>query len=139
MNPKFHLALPCLDLEETHRFYTEILFAEPGRRGERWIDVNLHGHQITFALAGDFNFDYRNYRFDSYILPAFHFGVILDKQSWNEIYKDLSILDIEITSQVTYLENKPGEQYSFFIQDPNGYMVEFKAFLDPKNLFGSKG
>lgn len=135
MKTKFHLALPCLDLEETRQFYTDILKAPLGRHGERWMDVDLFGHQITFAQAGSFIFNYRNYRFDEYTLPAFHFGIILDQKEWQTMYSELSELDIEITSQATYLENEAGEQYSFFIQDPNGYMVEFKSFKEPKDVF----
>lgn len=135
MQTKFHLALPCLDLEETRIFYTDILKASLGRRGERWMDIDLYGHQITFAEAGSFNFNYRNYRFDDYTLPAFHFGVILEREQWQSMYSELSELDIEITSQATYLENEAGEQYSFFVQDPNGFMVEFKSFRDPKDIF----
>jgi len=137
MESRFHLALPCLDLAETRAFYLDILDVAIGRQGERWIDVDLYGHQITFALAGDYSFDYRNYRFDEYTLPAFHFGVILDKTKWNDLYTKLSDLDLEITSQATYLENSSGEQYSFFVQDPNGYMVEFKSFKDDREIFHS--
>lgn len=138
METRFHLALPCLDLNDTYYFYNNIIQAKPGRSGERWIDIDLFGHQITFALAGSFNFEYRNYRFDDYVLPAFHFGVIMLKKEWHALYDRLIQLDLEITSEVTYLEDKSGEQYSYFVQDPNGYMVEFKTFKDQREIFGKK-
>ncbi len=124
MNTQFHLALPCLDLEETRAFYQDLLHAKTGRRSESWLDIDLYGHQITFALAGNFNFQFKNYRLQDYVLPSFHFGLIVPKPFWQELYKRLSAMDIEIT-----------EHLSFFVQDPNGYMVEFKSFNKASEVF----
>jgi extradiol dioxygenase family protein len=32
-------------------------------------------------------------------------------------------------------QGKPGEQATFFIEDPSGNALEFKAFQDPARLF----
>lgn len=135
MNTHFHLALPCLDLEETREFYEDILEAGTGRKSSSWLDIDLHGHQITFALAGNFNFQFKNYRLQEYVLPSFHFGLIVPRDFWQELYDRLSALDIEITTEATFLENQAGEHLSFFVQDPNGYMVEFKSFRDESEVF----
>lgn len=135
MSTQFHLALPCLDLEETREFYEGILKAGTGRKSTNWLDVNLFGHQITFALSGGFDFQFKNYRFQEYVLPSFHFGVIVSRNIWQDLYTRLSAMDIEITTEATFLENQPGEHLSFFIQDPNGYMVEFKSFREEGDIF----
>lgn len=138
MKTQFHLALPCLDLEETRAFYEDLLQAGTGRRSETWLDIDLYGHQITFAVSGNFNFQYKNYRLQDYVLPSFHFGLIVPQDYWQEMYNRLSDMDIEITTEATFLENQVGEHLSFFIQDPNGYMVEFKCFRDERDVFKTK-
>ncbi len=134
-NAEFHLALPCEDLEKTKDFYINKLNAKLGRSTDHWLDVNLCGNQITFTKTGDFCFDFKNYRLGNQILPSFHFGVIVDIETWGKLYSSLSSMDIEVTTEVTFFENKVGEHLSFFVKDPNGYMVEFKSFKDHREIF----
>jgi extradiol dioxygenase family protein len=131
----FHLALPCKNIAKTKDFYLNILGAKAGREATKWIDINLFGNQITFTQAGDFNFDFKNYRLGEHVLPSFHFGVIVDLESWGKIYTKLLKSSQEVTSQVTFFEEKSGKHLSFFVKDPNGYMVEFKSFNDPDSIF----
>lgn len=135
MKAQFHLALPCENLEQTKSFYKDILEAQVGRVGNNWIDINLFENQITFTEAGAFNFDFKNYRFGKQILPSFHFGVIIDVDLWGELYSKLFKMDIEVTTEATFLENKVGEHLSFFIRDPNGFMIEFKSFKNYGEIF----
>jgi len=88
METLFHLSLPCDNVEETRIFYTETVGATLGRYSNNWIDINLFGHQITFTKAGKFNFNNPNYVFEEKILPSFHFGVILDVDTWGAIYSN---------------------------------------------------
>ncbi len=132
---EFHLALPCEDLEVTKDFYTSMLGARLGRSADTWIDINLYGNQITFTKAGDFNFDFKNYRLGNQILPSFHFGVIVEVETWGKLYSRLFSMDLEVTTEATFFENKVGEHLSFFVKDPNGYMVEFKSFKDHGEIF----
>ncbi|MFC5048314.1 VOC family protein [Aquimarina hainanensis] len=134
-NAEFHLALPCEDLEKTKDFYINKLDAELGRSTDNWLDVNLCGNQITFTKTGDFSFDFKNYRLNNQILPSFHFGVIIDVETWGKLYSRLFSMDLEVTTEVTFFENKVGEHLSFFVKDPNGYMVEFKSFKDHREIF----
>lgn len=138
MDTKFHLALPCNDIEETRAFYQDVVKANLGRHTEKWLDVDLFGNQLTFTQSGNFNFDYKNYRLEDYILPSFHFGVIVPADVWGELYSRLSELDLEITSEATFMQDKVGQHLSFFVQDPNGYMVEFKSFRDPTEIFATQ-
>lgn len=137
MNAKFHLALPCKDITETRQFYLEIIKASLGRSTEKWLDVNLYGNQITFTKSGHFDFHFKNYKLDNYVLPSFHFGVIIPVEAWGELYSRLFKLDMGVTTEATFMQNKTGEHLSFFIQDPNGYMLEFKSFKDSKEIFSS--
>ncbi|MHA7058523.1 hypothetical protein ACWGOQ_0014970 [Aquimarina sp. M1] len=44
-------------------------------------------------------------------------------------------MNLEVTTEVTFLENKIGEHLSFFVKDPDGYMVELKSFKNPEEVF----
>jgi len=132
---EFHLALPCKDLEKTKDFYNYKLGAKLGRFTDGWADINLYGNQITFTKAGDFDFNFKNYRLGEQILPSFHFGVIIDLETWGKLYSRLFSMDLEVTTEVTFFENKVGEHLSFFVKDPNDYMVEFKSFKDHGEIF----
>ena len=56
---------------------------------------------------------------------------------WKELYAKLKSLKLKVVTQTTFLEGKPGEHSSFFIKDPNDYMLEFKNFKNPKDIFKS--
>ncbi|WP_274473983.1 VOC family protein [Mangrovimonas aestuarii] len=133
----FHLSLPCQSISATKTFYTKHIGASIGRHDDNWMDVNLFGHQITFTKAGKFDFNNPNYVFEGKILPSFHFGVIIDVKTWGEIYARLSDGDLEVVTQATFLKEQPGEHLSFFIKDPNGYMLEFKSFKKENEVFSS--
>lgn len=137
MNASFHMSLPCLSVKETKNFYLNRIGATSGRFTQTWVDINLFGHQLTFIKAEKFNFNSPNYVFEGNILPAFHFGVIVDENTWNNIYSKLKELDMELVEKSTFLSNKAGEHTSFFIKDPNDYMLEFKCFKDSNNIFKS--
>lgn len=135
MKSVFHLALPCEDIQKTREFYVDILNATQGRGTNTWLDINLYGNQLTFTNAGSFNFDFKNYRLSGQILPSFHFGVIVDTETWGKLYTKLFSMDMEVTTEVTFLENKAGEHISFFVTDPDGYQVEFKSFKNENEIF----
>jgi hypothetical protein len=135
MKAQFHLALPCENIERTKAFYIDTLGANQGREASKWIDIDLFGNQLTFTEAGSFNFKFKNYKLDERILPSFHFGIIVSKEIWSALYKKLEQSEEEVTTEATFMDNKKGEHISFFIKDPNGYMIEFKSFKNSEEVF----
>ena len=135
METSFHLSLPCLSVKETKNFYTSIIGASVGRKAENWLDINLFGHQLTFIKAEKFNFNNPNYVFEGKILPSFHFGIIINVEAWGKIYATLNEQNLEVVTQTTFLKDKKGEHLSFFIKDPNGYILEFKSFKNANSVF----
>lgn len=135
MGTSFHMSLPCLSVKATKSFYIDNIGATIGRNTETWVDVNLFSHQLTFIKAEKFNFISPNYVFEGKILPSFHFGIILDKHLWEDIYSRLRNKNLELVEQSNFLKDKSGEHNSFFIKDPNDYMLEFKTFKNPENMF----
>ncbi|WP_282030504.1 VOC family protein [Winogradskyella eximia] len=137
MDTSFHMSLPCLSVKETKDFYINNTGASLGRTSEYWLDINLFGHQLTFIQAEKFNFNSPNYVFEGKMLPSFHFGVIVSVAKWEELYARLNSENLEVVTQTTFLKDKTGEHLSFFINDPNDYMLEFKSFKTPKDMFKS--
>jgi extradiol dioxygenase family protein len=135
METLFHMSLPCLSVKATKSFYLNTIGASLGRSTQNWVDVNLFGHQITFIKAEKFQFNSPNYVFEGKILPSFHFGVVVDAETWENIYSNLNNQDVELVSQTTFLLGKTGEHTSFFMKDPNDYMIEFKRFKDYGSVF----
>ena len=135
MSANFHLSLPCIEIEKTKEFYLEILKINIGRSTNNWIDIDLFGNQITFTKSGEFNFEFKNYRLGNQILPSFHFGIILDINDFDKLYSRLSQLDIGTTVKTTFMEDNIGEHLSFFVKDPNDYMIEFKCFKNSSEIF----
>ncbi|MGZ0016237.1 VOC family protein [Yeosuana sp. AK3] len=129
------MSLPCLSVKETKTFYVDCIGATYGRNTQNWVDINLFGHQITFIKAKKFNFNNPNYIFEGKILPSFHFGVIVDLNSWKEVYDKLQTMELDLVTESVYLKDKLGEHQSFFVKDPNGYMLEFKNFIKPEAIF----
>lgn len=135
MNSLFHLSLPCTGIESTKNFYVNILGANLGRNTNQWLDIDLYNHQITFTKSGDFNFAFKNYKFEGTILPSFHFGVILSKEVWTKLYEKLRTSKTIFIEKTAFLKSKNGEHISFFVKDPNGYVVEFKHFIKQETIF----
>ncbi|GAA4805228.1 bleomycin resistance protein [Litoribaculum gwangyangense] len=136
MQTSFHMSLPCLNIKETKGFYANI-GASLGRKSQNWMDVNLFGHQITFIKAEKFNFNNPNYVFEGKILPSFHFGIILDFKTWETIYEKLKAQGLDLVTEATFLKDKVGEHTSFFVKDPNDYLLEFKSFKNSADMFNA--
>ncbi|MCM4167519.1 Metallothiol transferase FosB [Arenibacter antarcticus] len=134
-NVPFHMSLPCLSISKTEDFYVNMIGAEIGRHSPRWLDVNLFGNQITFTKAGSFNFTFKTYKFENTVLPSFHFGIIVDKSTWEGLYAKLAKSEFDVMAEVVFLKDRKGEHKSFFIQDPNGHTLEFKCFKKQKEMF----
>ena len=135
MNTSFHMSLPCLSVKTTKNFYIDNVGASVGRSTQNWVDINLFGHQLTFIKVEKFNFHNPNYVFEGKILPSFHFGVIVKEKILRSMYAKLNELKLEVVADATFLKGKNGEHLSFFIKDPNDYMLEFKSFKVSEDMF----
>jgi len=133
--PRFHLAFPVRDIEETRVFYVECLGAKVGRSDTRWIDFDFWGHQISAHLAEDTVRTATN-AVDGEQVPCRHFGVILDMQDWLSLERRLRSLDTTflIEPQIRF-QGEAGEQATMFLNDPSGNALEFKAFASDAQVF----
>jgi extradiol dioxygenase family protein len=136
MNNLFHLAFPVNDLEESRKFYGEILGCEEGRSSESWIDFNLFGHQIVAHLAPESTGVVHRNEVDADHVPVPHFGIVLPMQEFHRFAERLRASGVEfIIEPKIRFEGEVGEQATMFFLDPSGNALEFKAFADFSQVF----
>lgn len=121
MEPVFHLSLSVSDLARTRRFYEEVVGARAGRVTDHWVDLWLFGAQVTAYQrpAGVVPSPFRE---------AQHFGATLDWSAWKDLADRLVSVGCEFRLQPTVDEAKG--QAKMMLADPDGYLVEIKAYAD---------
>lgn len=134
--PRFHLAFPVRDLAEARSFYGGVLGCPEGRSAADWVDFEFHGHQIVAHLAPADAAGASTNPVDGEEVPVRHFGVILGMADWRALADRLAAAGAAflIEPQVRF-QGGPGEQATFFIADPSGNALEFKAFADESMIF----
>ncbi|NJK62716.1 MAG: VOC family protein [Synechococcaceae cyanobacterium SM2_3_1] len=132
----FHIAFPVHDLESARQFYGEVLGCPVGRTDPLWVDFNLMGHQITAHLTQRSDTDLVTNPVDGRQIPVRHWGVILTMSEWNALVQELQQQSISFLVEPTIrFSGLAGEQATFFVQDPSGNTLEFKAFANDSMIF----
>ncbi len=135
--PPFHLAFPVVDLAATRAFFTGTLGCRIGREGERWIDFDFFGHQISAHLTDTMPRVATN-EVDGKPVPVSHFGLVLDWQTWHALAERLRQQGVEFLIEPRLrFEGQVGEQATLFLLDPSGNAIELKSFREPSCLFRS--
>jgi len=135
--PTFHLAFPVQDLAATRAFYVDVLGCRVGRATDQWMDFNFFGYQITAhvvpqRLPRDSN------KVEEHDIPVPHFGLIMDWEDWHLAVDHMTYIGIRFRVEPhVRFKGKVGEQATFFLEDPSGNCLEFKAFKDPGEIFGT--
>lgn len=75
--PRFHLAFPMKELEQTLIFYHDTLGCETDRSADKWIDFNFFGHQVVAHVSPEDAGRSGENEVDGHAVPASHFGVLL--------------------------------------------------------------
>jgi hypothetical protein len=134
--PRFHLAFPVRDLGEARTFYGDLLGCVEGRSSDEWVDFDFYGHQIVAHLSPAEAGHKSHNEVDGEQVPVRHFGVILGMAEWRALTARLKARDAHFTIEPDIrFAGKPGEQATFFILDPSGNALEFKAFADDSMVF----
>ena len=136
--PPFHFAFPVDDLAAARRFYGDLLGCPEGRSAEKWVDFDLHGHQIVAHLAPEAVRERATNPVDGEHVPVPHFGLVLPMEEWKRLAERLQAAEVEfVISPTIRFEGQPGEQATMFLLDPAGNALEFKAMADPEKLFAT--
>src|SRR5947208_5036411 len=93
--PPFHLAFPVDDLAAARHFYGELLGCPEGRSADHWVDFDLHGHQIVAHLAPRQVQARSTNPVDGEDVPVPHFGLVLDRSSWDSLAKRLTDAEVQ--------------------------------------------
>lgn len=135
-HPRFHLAFPVRDLAEARSFYGNLLGCREGRSADEWVDFDFFGHQIVAHLSPSEAGHKAHNLVDGDAVPVRHFGVILEMAEWRGLAQKLKENKVKflIDPEVRF-EGRPGEQATFFVTDPSGNALEFKAFADDAMVF----
>ena len=133
----FHLAFPVHDLPATRAFIVDVLGARVGRESDRWVDFDFFGHQVTAHLDPSSKPATTN-PVDGKAVPTFHFGVVLDWSTWEQLGERLRSKKVDfIIEPYVHFQGEIGEQGTFFIKEPSGNGIEFKSFKDMGQLFAA--
>jgi len=133
--PLFHLAFPAICLEATRNFYVDVLGCRVGRTSENWIDFDFFGYQITAHKVAEAHTTIANPVADQAI-PIPHFGLIMSWEDWHRAVDHMNYIGVSfrVAPHVRF-KDLPGEQATFFLEDPAGNCLEFKAFRRPEEIF----
>ena len=132
---QFHLAFPVRDLDEARRFYGQVMGCPQGRSDVNYQDFDFFGHHLVAHIGQDAGPRHES-RFDGEAVPVPHFGMNLDRASWERLAARLKAADVAFHEQPHLrLKDKPGQHVTMFLFAPSGNALEFKSFDDPEQTF----
>jgi len=135
--PLFHLAFRVSDLAATRNFYVDVLGCRVGRTSETWIDFDFFGYQITAHCLGK-DVPLPSNEVDGHDIPIPHFGLIMSWEDWHRAVDHMNYIGVtfRVPPHIRF-KDKPGEQATFFLEDPSGNCLEFKAFKSIEDIFAT--
>lgn len=131
----FHLSFQVDDLARARDFYGRVLGCAEAASAPTWVDYDFFGHQLSLHTGGTAKDSGRG-TVDGQAVPMPHFGVVLAMPEWHALairLRDAGVPFV-LAPQVRYA-GEPREQGTFFVRDPSGHALEFKAMRDPAQLF----
>ena len=132
----FHLAIPVTDIQVAHDFYTNVLGCSVGRQSTEWMDFDFFGHQVVAHLVPKVELFTVMNNVDGEDVPSRHFGIIMHIIDWEDLVQQIKKKDkIFFIQPQTRFKGKAGEQSTFFILDPFGNALEFKAFEHDSQIY----
>ncbi|MBS0446078.1 MAG: glyoxalase [Proteobacteria bacterium] len=136
-----HIAIPVWSIDDTRRFYGDVLGCPHGRLSETMIDFNFFGQHLVCHLASE------RLRGEAAIDATYnerlsrHFGVIVEMAEWKRIAGRLEGRDVEYVNHPPKILHEGTEQEEglIFMLDPARNAVEFKGFDVPGRLSKALG
>lgn len=134
MSP-FHMAFRVDDLDSTRSFYGGLLGCRQGRESDTWLDFNFFGNQIS-AHLGPREDQRLTSTVDGKPVPLLHFGAVVPWSDWEALHRRLEAAAVPflLEPQIRFV-GLPGEQATFFVADPSGNALEFKAYRATDAIF----
>ena len=136
MSKPFHLAIPAGDINSTLKFYTEILECKTGNKEEgKWVDIDFWGNELTLHQSVE-RLPTVRHDVDMGAVAVPHFGIHLSEDEFNGLKTRIEDAGIEyLDKPYRRFIGDEFEQETFFIEDPNGNVLEMKTMVNPEVLF----
>lgn len=110
---------PCADIDRTAHFYTEIIGLNVAMKEENQCVLNANSGNIGFVNYGDG------------IMASGHICISFNCKDRNAVdaqYQRIKKMGYPV--RTTPAKHPKFPVYSFFLEDPNGYTVEFQKIDD---------
>lgn len=125
----FHLSICVGDLNETRKFYGEVLGLVERRGSKTSAHFNFYGCQVTFHHVPGYSANAMRREVDAEDVPVPHFGAALTFEQFDKLAIRLQQQECEffLNPHKRFI-GKAHEQYVMFLEDPSGYGIEIKSF-----------
>jgi uncharacterized protein len=123
-----HVAVPCRDLEETARWYSEVLGAQP---------VRILRDRVTFSFGGVLqlvcHLERRTGVENPRAYPRHHGLTFLHMEDFRRMKEHLKELGIKfLVPPALRFAKSTHEHQTLMVADPSGNVVEFKCYVHPE-------
>lgn len=133
----FHLSIITHSLDETRRFYADILGCEETRATPTSVRFDLWGNQLTLHEIAEYQAASMQREVDAENVPVPHFGVALDEADFHQIAGRLEEANWPFVLEPQQRFTDEGhEQWVLFVLDPSGNAIEITS-LYPKQPPGT--
>ena len=125
----FHCAVEAGNLDETVKFYTDVLFCKTDNSEEgKWVDIDFWGNELTLHKTHT-KLPKERHDVDMGSVSIPHFGAHLDKEVFEKIKTNLKRNNIKYFDKpYIRFKGREEEQETFFLEDPHGNVLELKTF-----------
>ena len=135
MANRFHLAIPAGDLDAAMEFYCGLLGCLKGNSECNWVDINFWGNELTLHQSVE-RLPTVRHDVDMGAVAVPHFGIHLSEDEFNGLKTRIEDAGIEyLDKPYRRFIGDEFEQETFFIEDPNGNVLEMKTMVNPEVLF----
>jgi extradiol dioxygenase family protein len=136
MSNCLHLAIPAGDLKVAKTFYCDVLGCKTGNSEEgRWVDIDFWGNELTLHQSEE-RLPTVRHDVDMGAVAVPHFGIHLSEDEFNGLKKRIEDAGLEyLDKPYRRCVGDEFEQETFFIEDPNGNVLEMKTMVNPEVLF----
>ena len=123
-----HVAVPCRDLQETARWYSEVLGAQP---------VRILKDRVTFSFGGVLqlvcHLERRSIVPNPRAYPRHHGLTFLRMEDFSRMQEHVEKLGIQFLMRPCLrFANTAHEHRTFMMVDPSGNVIEFKCYVRPE-------
>jgi extradiol dioxygenase family protein len=126
-----HVAVPCRDLDEAARWYTDVFGAQLMRTLK---------DRVTFSFGGVLqlvcHLERRAVASDPRAYPRHHGLTLLRKEDFLRMRDHLVNLGVKfVVPPAVRFANTPNEHHTLMVADPSGNVVELKWYLRPEGAY----